>query len=111
MSMRMVPLTQLCLQYFALSARLNQQVFQIVIHFRTAHMDEQMTPAREPKQFFRTYEYHARRIMKEESWRNLGGESIEEATGRYLGGVWEILEVVRRHLGGISEASRRHLGG
>ena len=45
--------------------------------------------------------------MKQESWRNLGGESIEEATGRYLGGVSEVLDVSGRHLGGISEASGR----
>ena len=49
--------------------------------------------------------------MKEESWRNLGGESIEEAIGRYLGGVWEIFKVSGRHLGGIWEASGRHVGG
>ena len=45
--------------------------------------------------------------MKEEPWRNLGGESIEEPTGRCLGGVWEISEVS----GSIWEASGSHLGG
>jgi len=62
----------------------------------------EMTPARDPKQFFSTnLENHGRDIREEEPWRRNHGAST-------LGCIWEAFG---KHLGSIWEASGTHLGG